>query len=131
MSKGSSTVIVSVAYRLAPQNPFPAGLDDCLTALKWIFANAASLGAVPDVAWLSGSSAGSNLAIGTALKAIDAGLGAKLKGIVALVPPTVHPSVVPAEFKEKYTSYVDNDKNTVDSYGAMLAFYGESSVLID
>jgi versiconal hemiacetal acetate esterase len=120
---------VSVAYSLAPQNLFPAALDDSFTALKWTFANAASLGAAPEVAWLTGASAGANLALGAALKAIDAGLGDKLKGIVALVPPTVHPSAVPEDLKPKYTSYTVHDKDTVNSYGGMLSFYGWCSIL--
>jgi acetyl esterase/lipase len=46
MSKGASVKLVSVEYRLAPQHPYPAGPDDCVTAYKWTLENAESLGGI-------------------------------------------------------------------------------------
>ena len=40
----TGAAIISVEYRLAPDNPFPAGFDDCYTALEWIAASAVSAG---------------------------------------------------------------------------------------
>lgn len=54
--------VLSVAYRLAPECPFPAALDDAHAALAWTRANAASLGADPRRVSIGGDSAGANLA---------------------------------------------------------------------
>jgi acetyl esterase len=58
----AETHVLSVDYRLAPEHPFPAGLQDALTALRWAQANAPSLGADSSRVALGGDSAGANLA---------------------------------------------------------------------
>jgi len=73
MAAGADVVVVSVDYRLIPEHPFPAGLDDVRTALTWLAAHAEELGV--DVARLAigGESAGANLAAAAAIMARDAG----------------------------------------------------------
>jgi acetyl esterase/lipase len=64
-------VVVSVDYRLAPENPAPAAIDDCLTALNWMVGQADELGFDPARLGIYGGSAGGGLALSTALMARD------------------------------------------------------------
>ena len=59
--------VVSVGYRLAPEHPFPAGVDDCAAAIEWCWREAASLGAPAGKLAVLGASAGGNIAIAAML----------------------------------------------------------------
>ncbi|MEY2444424.1 MAG: acetyl esterase [Ilumatobacteraceae bacterium] len=63
LANSSGHAVLSVDYRLAPEHPFPAALDDALTATRWAYANAARLGCDPDRLAIGGDSAGANLSI--------------------------------------------------------------------
>ncbi|HEV2518886.1 MAG TPA: alpha/beta hydrolase [Devosia sp.] len=85
LAKAASCALLSVEYRKAPEHPFPAGLDDAETALRWIIAEGAGLG-LSDHIILSGDSAGANIAAALALRARDHGIG--LAGQMLIYPAT-------------------------------------------
>jgi len=62
LANASGAIVASVGYRLAPEAPFPAGLDDSLCAVRWLAACAAELGGDPERLAIAGDSAGANLA---------------------------------------------------------------------
>ncbi len=64
---------VSVEYRLAPESPYPAPLDDCYAGWKWVHDNAADIGVDRSCIGIGGSSAGGGLAAALALLARDRG----------------------------------------------------------
>ena len=66
-------LVASVDYRLAPEHRFPAALEDCDAATRWVAGNAARLGADPTRLAIGGDSAGGNIACGVTLKARERG----------------------------------------------------------
>jgi acetyl esterase len=66
-------LVASVEYRLAPEHPYPAGLDDCYATLTWLASNSRQLDIDADRIGVYGSSAGGGLAAGLALLARDRG----------------------------------------------------------
>jgi len=79
--------VISVDYRLAPENKFPAAVDDAWAATRWIAAHGAELGIDPARLAVGGDSAGGNLAAVVALLARDAG-GPKISLQVLTYPVT-------------------------------------------
>ncbi len=73
LAKLAKAIVVSVEYRRAPENKFPAAHDDAFAAYKWVLANANGWGGDVSKVALVGESAGGNLAINTAIKARDTG----------------------------------------------------------
>ena len=70
---GVGAVVVSVDYRLAPEHRYPAPLDDCLAAYRWVRANAKELGGDSERLLAGGDSAGGNATAAVALRLIAAG----------------------------------------------------------
>jgi acetyl esterase len=73
VANASEAIVVAPEYRLAPEHPFPAPLDDCWHTVQWTAKNAASFGADPGRLALMGDSAGGNMSAVCALLARDAG----------------------------------------------------------
>ena len=67
--------VLSVDYRLSPEAAFPAAVDDCLAAMRWVFESGAALGLDTQRIAVGGDSAGGNLAAVVALLLRDAGVG--------------------------------------------------------
>jgi acetyl esterase len=78
--------VLAIDYRLAPENPFPAAVQDARAALAWACANAASLGADPGRVGVSGDSAGGNLA------AVVAQLAARDGGPAPVLQLLIYPA---------------------------------------
>jgi len=75
LARELDAVVVSPAYRLAPEHPFPAALDDCMATLKWMRDNADELGIDRDRIGVVGSSAGGGLSAAVAQRSSDEGIG--------------------------------------------------------
>jgi acetyl esterase len=73
LSHATGGVVVSVEYRMGPEHRFPAAVDDCVAATRWVAEHAAELGADPGRLVVIGDSAGGNLAAVVALVARDQG----------------------------------------------------------
>ena len=87
LARASGAAVLSIAYRLAPEHPFPAGLDDCFDALLWASENGTRLGVDAARLAVGGDSAGGNLAAAVAIRARDEG-GPTLRHQLLLYPVT-------------------------------------------
>lgn len=117
-------VVVGVEFRNAAgvlgPHPFPAGLNDCASAARWVIAHRESLGVSKIV--LSGESGGGNLSIATALKAKQEGWIDGIDGVYAQCP---YISGQYADPPAELTSLFENDTYMFDvtSTGAMVKVY--------
>jgi acetyl esterase len=87
LARSTGRIVVAVDYRLAPEHPFPAALDDVWDATAWAYRHAAELGATAHAFAVSGESAGGNLAAVTCRLARADGQ-ASIDGQVLLQPVT-------------------------------------------
>lgn len=114
---GAEAIVVSVDYRLAPEHPFPAAVDDAWAALQWVAEHAAELGGDPSRIAVAGDSAGGNLSAVVAQLARDNG-GPPLAFQLLWYPSTGADMTLP--------SFVDNGDGPVldrDVIEAFLTWY--------
>ncbi len=90
LARLADVAVLSVDYRLSPEAPFPAAVDDAYGALCWVAEHARSLGLDPERIAIGGDSAGGNLALVCCLRARDEG-GPKVR-FQLLVYPAVDPA---------------------------------------
>lgn len=98
LAAAAGAVLVSVDYRRAPEDPFPAALDDCHAATAWVHEHAAELGCDPSRLAVAGDSSGGNLAAAVALRARDEG-GPPI-AFQLLVYPALDPSMSSRSYGE-------------------------------
>jgi acetyl esterase len=98
----AGAVVVSVDYALAPENKFPAAVDDCLAAVRWTGEHAADFGGDRLRHVLAGDSAGGALAIVTAMRIRDEG-GPPIKAQLLMYPVADYPDPEPPSYRERGT----------------------------
>jgi len=104
LANAAGCVVVSVAYRLAPEYPYPAGRDDAYAATCWVAEHAIEIGADPRRIAVAGDSAGGNLAAVVALMARDR-RGPKL-ALQALLYPVVDCDIETRSYHEYAEGYL-------------------------
>lgn len=87
LAKLADAVVVSIDYRRAPEDRFPAAADDGVAVYRWLTHYAKAVGGDPQHLALAGESAGGNLALATAIAAHEQGLAAP-KQVLAIYPVT-------------------------------------------
>ena len=102
-------VAVTLSYRLAPESKFPTAPHDAWDSVKWLAANAKSLGADPSLGFvLGGVSAGGALTVVTAQRAMKEQISPPLTGLWACIPVTLDEKIVPEKYKEMFQSREQN-----------------------
>jgi acetyl esterase len=132
LASASRAVVVSVAFRLAPEHRFPAALQDCHSVTEWVYANHSELLGDPARLAVGGDSSGANLAAAVALTARDRG-GPPI-AFLLLVYPAVDPEMTSPSYHENredpflsraemvwyWDQYLDSAGDRKDPYAAPL-----------
>ncbi|SDT69133.1 acetyl esterase [Mucilaginibacter mallensis] len=100
----TSAVVMSADYKLAPEHPYPAGPESCVTATLWMIENAHRYQGIPERMAVAGDSAGGYMALYVAQKLTAAGV--KLKAQFATYPVTDHYTADHPSWDENRKGYV-------------------------
>ena len=114
MARAAGVSVVSIDYRLAPEHPFPAGLDDCVAATRWIIENAEAEFGTTRLT-IGGESAGANLAAATLQRVRDEAGYTDWRG-ANLVYGVYQPSGTPSVKHWERHGYV-LDRETMEWFG--------------
>lgn len=122
---GAGAIVVSVDYRLAPEHPWPAGIDDSWAALRWVGGHAAELGGDPARIAVAGDSAGANFSAVVAQLARDQG-GPPLVFQLLWYPPTTGDMTLPSFVQNADAPVLDREMAE-----AFLQWYLPETVMSD
>ena len=131
LANGAGCAVVAVDYRMGPENRFPAAVDDCFAATRWVHENAASLGLDASRLAVGGDSAGGNLAAVVSILARDLGAaGATLLPIAFQL--LIYPST---DMRRLSASHLSNGQGyvlTADTIAYFQAHYtGDEAKYLD
>ncbi|KAF2178154.1 Alpha/beta hydrolase fold-3, partial [Zopfia rhizophila CBS 207.26] len=134
IARDCSAVVLNVDYRLAPEHPFPAGLEEAYDAVKWVATHADQrrtthfshfLQGFPKIGFVVGGfSTRSTFAAVCAQLARDQGLQPPPTGQLLSLPSTIHRSVYPQEWKSELFSYEQNADAPLINAKSMAIFEG-------
>ncbi|GAA3885860.1 alpha/beta hydrolase [Leifsonia kafniensis] len=119
--ESSGVPMLAVDYRLAPENPFPAGMDDCVMGVRWLIDNAERLGVDPDRIAVMGDSGGGGLAASAALFCRDHGLS--LSAQLLIYPMLDDRTIRPDKWLEPYIGW--NYGDNAAAWSAVLSARGQ------
>ncbi|MGB0388050.1 MAG: alpha/beta hydrolase [Ardenticatenaceae bacterium] len=114
MTAQGGAVSVGVDYRLAPEHPFPAGVEDCYAALKWVAEHAEELKIDPTKIAVGGGSAGGNLSAAVALMARDR--GGPAVAFQLLIYPVIDDRCETPSMKDGKGLYIWDSQNSLDMW---------------
>jgi acetyl esterase len=101
----AGAIVISVDYRLAPENKFPAGVEDSLAATEWVLAHAGGLGGNERRVFVAGDSAGATMATVVSLLLRDRGEAGRIAGQILLYPVAGYCDPPTVSYVEMATGY--------------------------
>ncbi|KAJ5291846.1 lipase/esterase [Penicillium angulare] len=108
------------SYRLAPEHPFPIPQQDAWDNIKWLAANASTIGADTSKGFVvGGGSAGATLAVSVTHRALKEKLSPALTGLFANVPGTLADPIVPEKYRDVWLAREQNSESPVLGKQAM------------
>lgn len=113
LCNAAEAIVVSVAYRQAPEAKFPAAHNDAYDATQWVLQNASQIGGDPNRVAIAGESAGGNMAAATCLRAKEEG------GLMPAAQVLVYPV---ADTSMSQASYAEN-QDTVPLHTSMMPWF--------
>ncbi|PID46857.1 MAG: alpha/beta hydrolase [Proteobacteria bacterium] len=155
ISRATACAVLSIDYRLAPENPFPAGLNDCCDAYQWMLENGPNGVAPAEKSVICGDSAGGNLSLSSVLRLQDLGV-TEIDAAIAISPavdfrgrspsiktradrdPIIHPAIFEAlkplylpEGQDIRDPYVSPLLGDLSQFPPLLLQVGDAEVLLD